>query len=193
MYSKLLIGCTLAAAAYGAEIVRRDTGGHGGGHEHVAAPSAGYSEPAQSSGYAAPAASYSSGSGSGYETSAYQSDEEPFPLTALIIPLLIIAGLSLLFPTITSVAVRRKRDLEETSPMTEVLDRVNDIYMSVVESEECMERIACEAGGLAADFGLNSKYAKLADPFVSAKYKTYYQRFTSGQNCHKIKCGSFSL
>ena len=38
--------------------------------------------------------------------------------------------------------------------MTDVVERVNDIYMAVVESEECMERIACELGGLAADVGL---------------------------------------
>ncbi len=35
-----------------------------------------------------------------------------------------------------------------------MVDRVNDIYLSVLESEECMERIACEIGGLANDVGL---------------------------------------
>ena len=38
--------------------------------------------------------------------------------------------------------------------MSDVVERVNDIYMAVVESEECMERIACELGGLATDVGL---------------------------------------
>jgi hypothetical protein len=40
------------------------------------------------------------------------------------------------------------------SPLGDVVERVNDIMMSVVESEECMERIACELGGLANDVGL---------------------------------------
>ena len=40
------------------------------------------------------------------------------------------------------------------SPLNDVVERVNDIYMSVVESEECMQRIACEVGGLAKDVGL---------------------------------------
>jgi hypothetical protein len=35
-----------------------------------------------------------------------------------------------------------------------VVERVNDIYMAVVESEECMERVACELGGLVGDVGL---------------------------------------
>ena len=44
--------------------------------------------------------------------------------------------------------------LPAANPMTDVVERVNDIYLAVVESEECMERIACEIGGLAADVGL---------------------------------------
>ena len=43
--------------------------------------------------------------------------------------------------------------------MTDVVERVNDIYNSVVQSEECMERIACEIGGLANDFGLKQSPA----------------------------------
>lgn len=38
--------------------------------------------------------------------------------------------------------------------MTDVVERVNDIYSAVVQSEECLERIACEIGGLAADVGI---------------------------------------
>ena len=40
------------------------------------------------------------------------------------------------------------------SSLNDVVERVNDIYMSVVESEECMQRVACEVGGLAKDIGL---------------------------------------
>jgi hypothetical protein len=111
----------------------------------------------------------------------------------LIIPILAIIGLSLLFPTITSVSVkRRKRDLErDANPMTDVVERVNEIYNSVIQSEQCMERIACELGGIAGDVGLKeSPMAKMADLFVTAKYKPYYKQFKSGQNCEKIKCGS---
>ena len=38
-----------------------------------------------------------------------------------------------------------------------VVERVQDIYMAVLESEERMERVACEGGGLAADAGLSPK------------------------------------
>jgi hypothetical protein len=79
----------------------------------------------------------------------------------------------------------------EANPMTDVVERVNEIYNSVITSEQCMERIACELGGLASDVGLKeSPMAKMADLFVTAKYKPYYKQFKSGQNCEKIKCGS---
>lgn len=41
-----------------------------------------------------------------------------------------------------------------------MLERVQDIYLAVVESEECMERVACEVGGIAADAGINKGMTK---------------------------------
>lgn len=38
--------------------------------------------------------------------------------------------------------------------MYNLVERVGDIYNSVVQSENCMERIACEVGGLAGDMGI---------------------------------------
>ena len=78
---------------------------YGGGA--AAAPATGYAEP--STGYG--------GGGSSYDAApSYGGDKDlfPFDLSALIIPILAVIGLSLLFPTITSVSVkRRKRDLED--------------------------------------------------------------------------------
>lgn len=130
MYSKLVCGLALAVGAMG----RPDGAGHGGhgGHsgasQSFSAPASSYSQPAaDNSGYNAPADNYAqpatgygvqdSGAGydSGYGVSSYGAEEEPFNIATLIIPLLVIAGLSLLFPTITTVEVdsdgnkRRKR------------------------------------------------------------------------------------
>merc|ERR1711934_559182 len=154
-------------------------------HEHAdsgyGAPPATYEEPAAS--YGAPAPSY------GYE-------EEPLPdLTPIIVGILVLTGLSLLFPTFVSLAtVRRKRHAEdEGDHQTDVIERVNEIYTAVVQSEECMEKIACEVGALAGDVGLTQSPAlKLASGFVPSKYKTYYKQFTAGKDCHKIKCGTFA-
>merc|ERR1711935_45050 len=163
-------------------LLKRD-GAHA--HEHAdsayGAPAPSYSEP--ETGYGAPAPSY------GYE-------EEPLPdLTPIIVGILVLTGLSLLFPTFVSLTtVRRKRHAEdEHDTQTDVIERVNEIYTAVVQSEECMEKIACEVGALAGDVGLTQSPAlKLAGGFMPKKYKTYYNQFINGKSCNKIKCGTFA-
>lgn len=140
MYSKLAIGLAMAGAASAANIVKRDGDhAHGGGHAHgsggghAAAPSDGYGAPAASYGapaqsygapapsygapapsYGAPAPSYGAPStGYGQEASYGYEEEGGFDLTAIILPLLILLGLSLLFPGIVSVNVRKKREAME--------------------------------------------------------------------------------
>merc|ERR1711936_721414 len=158
--------------------------------EYGAPPAPSYSAPAPS--YSAPEPSYSAPS-TGYGVS--YEEEAGLDLTSIIIQLLALVGLSLLFPTYVSLTtVRKRRDADEdVNPMSDVVGRVNDIYSAVVQSEECMERIACEIGGLAADVGLTqSPSVKLAGAFVPSKYKNYYKQFASGKDCQKIKCGTFA-
>jgi len=203
---------------------RDGAGGHDHAHAPAAAaaPSGGYSAPAAS--YSAPAASYGAPAASyGAPAASYgapaPSYEEPAPsygapapsygapvayeeeqpgffpdVTFIIVGILIVIGLSLLFPTYVSLTtVRRKRDVaEEVNPMYNMVERVNDIYNSVLQSETCMERIACEIGGMAGDMGIRET-ARLADPFVPGEYKAYFKQFHSGSNCQKIKCGGLSF
>jgi hypothetical protein len=164
------------------------------GYEQPTAPQTGYEQPAYASGagYAATAV------GSGYGASAPAPLEAGgFDLTQLLIPILIIAGLALLFPSVTTVAVnaaRKKREVaegEEAGGLSNVIERVQDIYMAVLESEECMERVACEVGGLAEDAGLPKTVFHLAEPYVPKKYSKFVKKFNSAKDCHKIKCGNF--
>merc|ERR1712158_31270 len=193
MIRKAMVGMAIvglsAVDAY--SVLQKRDGAHG--HDHAAAaPAASYGAPAAS--YDAPAASYGEPAASyGEPAPSYGAEEAALPdLTPIIIGILALVGLSLLFPTFVSVSSRKKRSAaEDANPMTDVVERVNEIYNSVITSEQCMERIACELGGLASDVGLKeSPMAKMADLFVTAKYKPYYKQFKSGQNCEKIKCGS---
>merc|ERR1711944_287955 len=155
------------------------------GMQNLLPPS--YGAPAPAASYDEPEPSY------GEPAPTYGAEEAALPdLTPIIIGILALVGLSLLFPTHVSIDSRKKRSAAEyANPMTDVVERVNEIYNSVITSEQCMERIACELGGLASDVGLKeSPMAKMADLFVTAKYKPYYKQFKSGQNCEKIKCGS---
>merc|ERR1712038_1189045 len=104
-------------------VLQKRDGAHGHDHGHAAAaPSSGYDEPAAS--YGAPAASY------GDPAPAYGAEEAALPdLTPIIIGILALVGLSLLFPTFVSVSSRKKRSAaEDANPMTDVVERVNEIY-----------------------------------------------------------------
>lgn len=124
---------------------RPDGAGHGhgshGANDFASAPASGYGAPAQSyepaaqsysapaSDYASPSSGYGVSDDASYGVSGYGAEEGGFDISTLIIPLLIIAGLSLLFPTITTVSVRKKRHAEgkkhttfsSTHPATHIL------------------------------------------------------------------------
>jgi len=147
-----------------------------------AAPDTGYGAPPS---YDAPVS---------YEpTGEYEVVEEGgFDPLPFIITCLALIGLALLFPTYISVAGgRRKRSADErfeSNPVYDIAERVNEIYGAVLESEECMEKIACELGGMAKDLTA-SPVTSLVEPFVPTRYSQYYKQFKAGTNCDKIKCG----
>merc|ERR1711936_171956 len=171
------LGLATASAYKLAEetLLKRD-GAHA--HEH------GYGAPEPAPSYDAPE--------TGYGVPSYE--EEPLPdLTPIIVGILVLTGLSLLFPTFVSLSDVRKKRHADDDASSDVIERVNEIYTAVVQSEECMEKIACEVGALAGDVGLTQNPAvKLASGFMPSKYKTYYKQFVSGKDCHKIKCGTFA-
>jgi len=169
VFAVACLSCMQATAAYNTD---RDDG--------YGPPEPAYEEPAQE--YGAPVPAY------GATAAAATPD-----LTPIIIGILVLTGLSLLFPTyVTLTSVRRKRDAEVSQDSTSnLVERVQDIYMAVMESEECMERIACEVGGIAADAGINKGMIKMAQSFVPKKYSKMMKNFNSAKDCHKIKCGAF--
>jgi hypothetical protein len=135
---KYLALAAAVALCFGAALGRPDGAGHSHDHSHDAAapvvhqsaPASGYSSPGQgyeqpsayaapSSGYEQPAAAYEQPYEQSYAApTSYGQSYEATPAPALpnfgliIIPLLIVAGLALLFPTTTIVTVRKKRDSE---------------------------------------------------------------------------------
>ena len=50
--------------------------------------------------------------------------------------------------------------VDETPAAANMVERVQDMYMAVLESEECVERIVCEMGGLVADAGYSKQMTK---------------------------------
>merc|ERR1711978_863768 len=98
-----------------------------------------------------------------------------------MIGVLVLTGLALLFPSYVNLtSVRRKRSsegIQDESPAANVIERVQDMYMALMESEECMERVACEIGGLAEDAGFSKKMTKMVEKFAPKKYSKMMKNF----------------
>merc|ERR1712173_280724 len=165
----------LASSAVSGARVRRDDGYGAPEPDTYGAPAETYGAPVESYGASAP--SY------GAETG--------LDLTTIIIPLLALLGLFLLFPTyVTLTSVRRKREAIEGAGETNMVERMMDMYQAIIESEECLERVACDVGGLANDAGFDTTMAHMASVMIPNKYSKYMKQFASAKNCHKLKCGS---
>merc|ERR1719420_2554212 len=163
----------------------------GGGY---AAPDAGYGAP--DAGFSSPDAGYASPSGGyDYPTDSYGGETATVSgsdgMSMIIIPLLIAAALFLLFPSVTTVPVRKRRDVDE-STTSNMINRVQDMYMAIMESEECIERVVCELGGLVEDAGYSKQMTRSLELFAPKKYAKMMKSFNKGKDCTKNnKCGIF--
>jgi len=195
--------------------------GVGGHHHHVehgasapaAVPATGYATPDASysvpdasygvpdSSYGAPETGYGVPDASYDYPTTFGEEAENNGLSMIVIPLLIVVALFVLFPSIrvvpvncpdpTNPACRRKRSVED-SPAENMISRVQDMYMAIMESEECFERIACELGGLVEDAGYSKQMTKTMEMFAPKKYEKMMKSFNHGKDCKKNnKCGYF--
>jgi hypothetical protein len=173
--------------------------GYGAPEQSYATPDAGYGAP--DPGYGTPEvySDYSSGTGYVEPADSYGvAAAADSGLSAILIPLLIAAALFLLIPGTRQVCVgggappcKKKRSADD-EPAANMIERVQNIYMSVLESEECIERIYCEIGGLTEDFGYSKKMTKSLEMFAPKKYAKMMKTFNHGKDCKKNhKCGYF--
>ena len=85
--------------------------------------------------------------------SSITSGLKKYGLTSILMPVLALAGLSLLLPTVTSLgntATKTKRSIDESSsPITSYIEKADTyykLYNKAMEKEECMNRMICELG-----------------------------------------------
>lgn len=176
MFTKSLTLALLAAVAVSGARVRRDDGYGAPEPDTYGAPAEAYGAPVESYGVSAP---------------SYGAAETGLDLTTIIIPLLALLGLFLLFPTyVTLSSVRRKREAIDSETEVSAVERMMDMYQAIIESEECLERVACDVGGLASEAGLDTSLVNLGSMMVSNKYSKLMKSFAKAKDCHKIKCGN---
>merc|ERR1712038_163619 len=123
-----LTTCCFASVAWCSLPSPRPDDGYGAPEPVYEEPETGYGPP--DDGYGAPANAYGAPS---------YAAETGLDLTTLIIPLLALVGLFLLFPTyVTLTSVRRKREAGEEPTEPKLVERLQDMYLAVIESEECV-------------------------------------------------------
>merc|ERR1711945_45975 len=207
MISKLALAALAASvsaedidAIYPNALYRRDGGGSHSHSSSAPAPSYGAPEPSYSApapSYSAPAPSYGAPEPSyGAPSYGYEEASAGLDLTSILIPILALLGLSLLFPTFVTIngTGRRKRDVmdEDESTTSNMINRVQDMYMAIMESEECIERVVCELGGLVEDAGYSKQMTRSLELFAPKKYAKMMKSFNKGKDCTKNnKCGIF--
>merc|ERR1712241_282791 len=106
-------------------------------------------------------------------------------MSMIMIPLLIAAALFLLFPSVVEGSGGRRKREADDSAAANVVERIQDMTMALMESEECMERIACEMGGLAEDVGISKSMTKMVEKFAPKKYAKMMKTFNHGKDCKK--------
>lgn len=85
------------------------------------------------------------------EVSSIASGLKKYGLSSILMPVLALAGLSLLLPTVTSLGTtttKTKRSIEDSSISSyiEKMDTYYKMYNKALEKEECMNRMICELG-----------------------------------------------
>ncbi|XP_022236558.1 spidroin-1-like isoform X2 [Limulus polyphemus] len=118
---------------------------------------------------------------------------------SLIMPILALAGLGLLLPSVSSSLTsssRRKRDTQEKmdvfSGYRNKLEKYYAIYRSAVENEQCLNRVICELGNSMS----NDKIEIISnlEKFMPEKIKNKMEIFVTGASstkvnkCYKYKC-----
>ncbi|XP_023224983.1 probable peroxisomal membrane protein PEX13 [Centruroides sculpturatus] len=179
----------------------------GGGYNSAASAQVGYVASAPGVGYGSGSygnnlvgypASY--GAGYGYPQSPEFNGGKRFGLSSLIMPMLALAGLGLLIPTVTSLGSRTKKtkrslnDPTSFSSIGERLDRYLAIYRSATESEECISRIICELGNTMTDVTGKSTILTILEKVVPSWMKQKMGVFKNAVlsrdagKCRKYKC-----
>ena len=141
MFNKVSLLLAIAATAHCGR-VSRDTG-YGAPEPAYGAPQSGYGAPEPAYGapepaYGAPEPAYSAPESTGYTAPAYSAPAESLDLATLAIPILLLVGLFLLFPTYVNLTTVR-RSFQENGPV-ELMQKVQDVYQAVLEDSDILKK-----------------------------------------------------
>ena len=134
MFAKVSLVLALSVVAQGQRFAR-DTG-YGAPEPSYSAPEPSYSAPAPS--YGEPEPAYSAPAETGYTSPSYSAPAETLDLASLAIPILLLVGLFLLFPTYVNLTTVR-RSFQDNGPV-DLMKKVQDVYQAVLEDSDILRK-----------------------------------------------------
>ncbi|XP_057368006.2 uncharacterized protein LOC130688998 [Daphnia carinata] len=80
------------------------------------------------------------------------------------------------------------------SMSTAQVNRLTDVVFAAINSQECIQRLLCEAGSFSRSFSDTAEtVAKAVKEFVPKSIKNAYDVFAKAENCEQYKCGSLGV
>ncbi|XP_057368009.1 uncharacterized protein LOC130689001 [Daphnia carinata] len=70
------------------------------------------------------------------------------------------------------------------------VDRLTDVVFAAINSQECIQRLLCEAGTLSRSFAESEALTKAVKEFIPESIKDVYDVFAKAEKCEQYKCGS---
>ena len=134
MFSKVSLVLALSAMAQGQRF-SRDTG-YGAPEPSYSAPEPSYGAPEPA--YGAPEPAYSAPESTGYTAPSYSAPAESLDLATLAIPILLLVGLFLLFPTYVNLTTVR-RSFQDNGPI-DLMKKVQDVYQALLEDSDILKK-----------------------------------------------------
>ncbi|KAG7156305.1 uncharacterized protein LOC121853908 isoform X1 [Homarus americanus] len=114
--------------------------------------------------------------------------------SVLAVPALAVLALSAIWPTRRHYRIKREADGSE-APVAALTEHLMNVYYAAIESDQCMQRLACELG--AASISLNPHHHNLMlqvlGSTTSNKYSGLFDKFKAGVNAEKCKKYGCSL
>ena len=92
---------------------------------------------------------------------------------------------------------RQRRSVQSASAFpamsVDQVDRLTSTVFAALDSQECLQRVLCEAGALSRTFSTAANVAKSVEKYVPESLRSSFNIFNSKEKCDKYVCGRLKI
>lgn len=91
---------------------------------------------------------------------------------------------------------RRRRETSGGLPALTIgqVEKLTEVVLAAIRSQECVQRLLCEAGSLSRNVSDTAhSVAKSVESFVPESLKSSYEIFTEAEKCEQYSCGNLHV